>query len=270
MPSRESEAVVLRSYPYRDADLVVSFYTRDQGKLRGVATGVRRPKNKFGVSLERLAHSRIFYFQKETAELTTLQRAELMGPANLWKASYSACVVLDLIAETADQLLPASEPHDAYFRLLKLIVEESSRGISRESPSEQIQAWAQRVLVYFLVWAARLGGWLPPLDRCIESDVPFADDEAAYFSPRKDGLFRASFSDGESWIFPAAARSLAQAMLSQRIDSIDPSIWQHPAALDLQSYLLQRTQAQLDGRLRGVEALRAVMSSKEPPFPAGG
>ena len=270
MPSRESEAVVLRSYPYRDADLVVSFYTRDRGKLRGVATGVRRPKNKFGVSLERLAHSRIFYFQKETAELVTLQRAELMGPANLWKASYSACVVLDLIAETADQMLPASEPHDAYFRLLKLIVEESSRGISRESPSEQIQAWAQRVLAYFLLWAARLGGWLPPLDRCIESDVPFADDEAAYFSPRKDGLFRASFSDGDSGLFPAAARALAQAMLSQRIDSIDPAIWDHPAALDLQSYLLQRTQAQIDGRLRGVEALRAVMNSEEPPFPAAG
>ena len=110
MPSRESEAVILRSYPYRDADLVVSFYTRDRGKLRGVATGVRRPKNKFGVSLERLAHSRVFYFQKETAELVTLQRAELLGPANLWKASYSACVVLDLIAETADQMLPDNEP----------------------------------------------------------------------------------------------------------------------------------------------------------------
>ena len=270
MPSRESEAVVLRSYPYRDADLVVSFYTRDRGKLRGVATGVRRPKNKFGVSLERLAHSRIFYFQKETAELVTLQRAELMGPSNLWKATYSACVVLDLIAETADQMLPASEPHDAFFRLLKLIVEESARGISHESASEPIQAWAQRVLAYFLLWAARLGGWLPPLDRCIESDLPFADDEAAYFSPRKDGLFRASFSDSDSRVFPAAARSLAQAMLAQRIDSIDPSIWHQPAALDLQGFLLQRTQAQLEGRLRGVEALRAVMNVEEPPFPGAG
>ena len=239
MPSRESEAVVLRSYPYRDADLVVSFYTRDQGKLRGIATGVRRPKNKFGGSLERLAHSRVFYFQKETAELVTLQRAEFMGPSNLWKASYFACVVLDIIAETADQILPANEPHDAYFRLLQLVVDESSQGISQQGPSEPIEAWAQRLLTYFLLWAARLGGWLPPLDRCIESDLSFADDETVYFSPRKDGLFRAGFSDTESWQLPPVARSLAGAMLSQRIDSLDPSVWRESAALDLQWFLLQ-------------------------------
>ena len=124
------------------------------------------------------------------------------------------------------------------------------------------------MLAYFLLWAARLGGWLPPLDRCIESDVPFADDETAYFSPRKDGLYRASFSDSDSWLLPAAARSIARAMLSQRIDSLDPSVWQQSAALDLQKFLLQRTQAQLEGRLRGVGALRAVMNADEPfPLP---
>ena len=56
MPARVSEAIVLRTYPFREADLVVSFLTRDQGKLRGVARRARRPKSGFGAGLERLSH----------------------------------------------------------------------------------------------------------------------------------------------------------------------------------------------------------------------
>jgi hypothetical protein len=43
MPAQVSETFVLRTYPFREADLIVSFFTRDQGKLRGVARRVRRP-----------------------------------------------------------------------------------------------------------------------------------------------------------------------------------------------------------------------------------
>ena len=37
MPLKDSEAVVLRSYPLREADLLVTFFTRAEGKVRGVA-----------------------------------------------------------------------------------------------------------------------------------------------------------------------------------------------------------------------------------------
>ncbi len=268
MPARESEAVVLRSYPYREADLIVSFFTRDRGKLRGVARGVRRPKNKFGVALERLAVSRLYYRQKQQAELVTVDRAELIGPSNLWKASYSACVVLDLIAETADQVLPPEEPHDAYFRLLRLVVEECCRGVATPELSDGIPVWAHRSLAYFLIWAARLGGWLPPLDRCEETQRLFAEGEPVYFSPHREGLFHAELKDGDSWLFPPEARALANAMLSARLDSLDDEAWPTPAAFELQRFLLQRTQAQIEVRLRGADALRAMWQDESLGSPA--
>ncbi|MEO8029014.1 MAG: recombination protein O N-terminal domain-containing protein, partial [Bryobacteraceae bacterium] len=61
MPARVSEAFVLRTYPFQEADLVVSFLTRDQGKLRGVAKRARRPKSNFGSGLERLSHIRMSF-----------------------------------------------------------------------------------------------------------------------------------------------------------------------------------------------------------------
>lgn len=264
MAFKESEALVLRTYPFRDADLVVSFFTRNQGKLRGVARGVRRPKNKFGMALERLAHSRLFYTQKENAELVSLRRAELVGPANLWKADYPSSVVLDVVAETSDQVLPEREPHDAFFRLLTLIVEEFRRGIAAGEPAVTVPAWAHRALVYFLLWSARLGGWLPPLDRCIESNRPFDEGERCYFSPHKDGLVRAEFRDRDSWPLGPESRELAAQMLKRRPSHLDGSEWPEPAALALQRFLFQRTQSQLGSPLRGLSALQALWADAEP------
>jgi len=51
MPARLSEAYVLRTYPYQEGDLIVSFFTRDQGKLRGAAKRARRLKSPFGSAL---------------------------------------------------------------------------------------------------------------------------------------------------------------------------------------------------------------------------
>ncbi len=258
MPSRESEALVLRTYPYREADLVVSFFTRDQGKLRGIAGGVRRPKNKFGGALERLAHARLFYTQRENVDLVRLQRAELVGPANLWKAGYSASVILDVIAEAADQTLPEQDPQDAYFRLLTLVVEEFERGIAKGESTDAVPGWAHRTLVYFLLWSARLGGWLPPLDRCMESDEPFAEGERCYFSPHKEGLVRAEFCDRDSWPLSPQARALARWMLKNRPGLLDEAEWPASEASALQRFLLQRTQTQLESPLRGLKALKAL------------
>ena len=124
MPARESEALVLRAYPYREADLIVSFFARDRGKLRGIAKGVRRPKSRFGSGLERLAHSRLSYFQKQTVELVRIDRSELVGPPLLLRTDYPSSVALDFVAEVAEYLLPEHEPNDAYFRLLVMMLEE--------------------------------------------------------------------------------------------------------------------------------------------------
>ena len=66
MPVRVSEAFVLRTYPFQEGDLIVSFFTRDQGRLRGVAKRAKRLKSVFGSTLERLSQVRVSYYQKES------------------------------------------------------------------------------------------------------------------------------------------------------------------------------------------------------------
>src|SRR5271156_2239611 len=78
MPARVSEAFVLQTWPFREGDLIVSFLSRDLGKLRGVARRARRPKSGFGSGLERLSHIRMSYFQRENRELVNLDSCELV------------------------------------------------------------------------------------------------------------------------------------------------------------------------------------------------
>src|SRR5580658_6236255 len=106
MPARMSETFVLRTYPFRESDLIVSFFTRDLGKLRGVARRARRPKSAFGSGLERLSHVRMSYFLRENAELANLSGCELIESQFAMQSEYARGVTLDFLTEVAEQMLP--------------------------------------------------------------------------------------------------------------------------------------------------------------------
>ena len=155
MPVRESESIVLRTYPLGEGDRLVSFFSRSEGRLRGVARGARKPKSRFGASLEPLSHVRIGFYERETRELVRIRQCELIE--SFWDAqrSYNVSLAFAFLAEVVEGVLPEREASDPAFRLLLVTC----------------RAIAQSGLVvlpisYFAIWMLRLGGWLPSLDRC--------------------------------------------------------------------------------------------------------
>ena len=58
MALKESEAIVLRTYPLREADLLVTLFTRLEGKVRGVARSAKKSRRRFGGALEPLTYVR--------------------------------------------------------------------------------------------------------------------------------------------------------------------------------------------------------------------
>jgi len=161
MPARVSEAFVLRTYPFQEGDLIVSFYTRDQGKLRGVAKRARRPKSQFGSAFERLSQVRLSYYQRENVELVRLDSAELIQTQFGLLGSYDAGIALDYIAEVSEHLLPPSEPNERFFRLIGAVLADMRTTAPQELPSA---IW--RTVTYFSFWAVRLSGFLPELPVC--------------------------------------------------------------------------------------------------------
>jgi DNA repair protein RecO (recombination protein O) len=171
-----SESFILQTYPFREADLVVSFFTRDQGKLRGVARRARRPKSSFGSGLERLSHATVSYYQKENRELVSLNSCELLHSQFSLASNYEASVALDYFAEVTEQLLPPNETNERHFRLLIAVLDFLRSGGS---------AWA--AVTYFALWSVRLAGFLPDL-RVTQESRDLADEmlltPIAHLSPR--------------------------------------------------------------------------------------
>ena len=151
----QSDSIILKTYPLGEADRIVAFFSRDHGKLRGVANGARRMKNRFGASLEPLAHSRLQFFEKENRDLVRIQSADLLdSPMKLFQ-DYDRAVCAGRLIELVDRFLPEHEPQDAVFRLVRMTVRALEQGCALEFAA-----------CYFEVWMLRLAGVFPDLFSC--------------------------------------------------------------------------------------------------------
>jgi DNA repair protein RecO (recombination protein O) len=249
VPARVSEALVLRTYPFQEADLVVSFLTRDQGKLRGVAKRARRPKSSFGAGLERLSHVRMAYFQRENRELVNLDSCELIRSQFALVSDYRASVALDYLAEVAEHLLPPAEPNDKFFRLLLAVLDDLQPGEGQTG-----RVW--RSVTYFSLWAVKLSGWLPELHVCLSCgsclDDPGPGAERAFFSRGQAGLLCShcrTQAPAGSWELSRESRRTAAEMLRRPVTQLTETSWSQATAADLRRFLVQQIEAHVERKL---------------------
>lgn len=219
MPARETEAIILKTFSLGEADRLVSFFGRTSGRMRGVASGARRIKNRYGSTLEILSHVRVWYIEKETRDLVRIQQCELLESFHKSQSNYELSTGLAVVSEISEQVLPEHEAAESMFRLLLLTVREI----------ERTGAW-QLPLSYFAFWTVRLGGWLPQFGRCASCGAPFGT-QPAFHAPWEAGLFCEKCRRGGMRPLHLEGRQLAERFASERLDKIEivPG-FQHSAA----------------------------------------
>lgn len=260
MPARVSEAIVLRTYPFKEADLVVSFFTRDQGKMRGVARRARRPKSPFGAGLERLSHVRMAYFQRENRELVNLDSCELIRSAFGLLSDYPAALALDYFAEVAEQLLPPAESGEKFFRLLLASLEHL-----REGGPEADAGRVWRAVTYYSLWAVRLSGLLPELHVCLGCGAALDDPEhpeRAWFARGQAGLMcgHCRAARPASQELSAESKTIAEEMLRKPVAQVSPAAWDPGRAADLRRFLVQQIEAHIERKLITAPLIERIAS----------
>lgn len=208
MPLKESEAIILRSYPLGEGDRLVSFLDRKFGRLWGVARGARLTKSRFGSTLELLSHVKIWYFEKETRELVRINQCELMESFLEAQKDYQAGVCLALISEVTEAVLGEREAAAAQFRLTLL----AARATKEKGASPV-------VLAYFCLWTARLGGWLGPLDRCARCSRTI-ENEDLFAPPGHAELYCVKCRETGMNKFSKVALSIGRNALSGTLDRL--------------------------------------------------
>jgi len=172
MPLVETESLVLKTYDLAEADKIVLMLTRDHGIIRGVAKGAKRLKSRFGSSLEPFSTVKVTYFQKETLELVSIQKMDLIDsffaaasdPDFLQKFSYLTDILVGSV--------PPQDPSETVYRMVRACL---------RAAVDQPQG-LDAIGLYFEVWLLKLTGYLPQWKRCAECEREFGENEPAGLS----------------------------------------------------------------------------------------
>jgi len=147
------EAVVIRSYKLGEADRIVVMLTREHGKVRAVAKGVRKTHSKFGGRLEPLSHVAIQIHRG--TNLDVVNQVETIDSSGRMFGDLDVMTEGLAVLEAVDQLVPDREPVPEVFRMLVGV-----RKTLAERPSAL-------VVPAFLLRLLAAEGVRPELDRCV-------------------------------------------------------------------------------------------------------
>ena len=178
--SLKTEAIVLRSLRFGEADRILHVYTLVQGRLGVIAKGARKTTSRFGGRLEPLSHVELV-LHVGSGELATLTGADLVRPHSAAREEPYRLAVGLIGAEAMLRLFPEQERSDQAFtaltRFLDLLDDLPVRKGARPELDPLGLAFQLKLL-----WVA---GYLPHLGSCAEcgSDGPFAG-----FSARAGGV----------------------------------------------------------------------------------
>ena len=243
MIQRAGEAIVLRSWPFQEADLLVSLFTREQGKVKGVARHAMRSRRRFGGALEPMTHVLATYAEKPKQELMRLDAFEILWSPMSQPVDYARVAALEFVAEVLDEAMPDQAPEDAVFRLTLAVMQEMQVG----------RMWMP--VTYFALWMSRLMGWMPELGRCSACGRAMRG-EAVWWSPASDGVMCEDDRRPGSVVLGAEAVATALRIFRGTVKGLAEEEWPKDRAAELRRFAIELLERHLEGRLASARALR--------------
>jgi DNA repair protein RecO (recombination protein O) len=245
--AHQVEAVILRTWPIHEADLIVSLFTRDQGKIKGVAKSASKSRRRFGGALEPMTYVRASYVEKPKQDLVRLDACEIIASPLSQAIDYARATALALYAEVLEETLPDHDPNDAVFRLLLAVLDHTRTNL----------IWMP--VTYFSLWILRLNGWMPSTTHCTLCGRAFAG-QPAWFNAQTDGLVCAEHKLPSSRALSPESQALANRIFRFPVTKFTAEDWPRTRAADLRRFAMQALERHLERKLHSVAALQKLSS----------
>jgi DNA repair protein RecO (recombination protein O) len=240
LPVVHAEAFVLRVHPLGEADKIVTFLTREEGKLRGVARSARKSRRRFGSSLELWSRVSLSLFEKEGMDLARIDGCDLLESAYRLQEDLETAYLLAYMAEVTDLFSRERQPEPHFFRLVDSLLQALRGGLPGVLAAR-----------YFETWTLKLHGLLPDLGRCGACDASLESGGATFQSASGQIFCRRCLPHPTPADFPVEAAGL---------EVLRSVLRHHPA--DLTDRLFPRPLLVGLGRVTGA----ALSSFAEAPF----
>ena len=180
MPLYRDEAVVLRTHKLGEADRIVTMLTRQHGKVRAVAKGVRRTASKFGARLEPFMVADVQLYEGRSLDIIT--QAESLGSYGAEiTADYGSYTAASVMVETADKITDDDGSLQQYLLLVGAL-----RSLARREHGASV------TLDSYLLRSLSIAGWAPSFVDCAVTGAP---GPHTVFVPQLGGVVADEASD---------------------------------------------------------------------------
>ncbi len=248
MTIQKSEGIVLRRQDLRETSLILTLYTRDFGKIKGIARGVRGSRAQYGGgALELFALDEIVFYERKTSDIYTVSQCDLLEYFNPLRADLAKLSYATYLIELLDSVTTLADKNDEVFDLLL----NSLRLMAGESS-------AKRAARIFEIKLLNLLGLMPSLDLCVSCGK--RPDTGFKFSLQHGGLVcknclesdRAALS-----ILPGTAKFIEH-IRSLPFEKVERIKVTPQVGRELESILRKFLDYQIERRLKTVEFLREI------------
>lgn len=248
MSIQKSKAFVLRRQDLRETSVILTFYTRDFGKIKGVLRGVRGSRlHGADASLEIFSLDTIVFYERKTGDIYTVSQCDLIDyfapvRTSLEKLSYAAYAVelLDSVTAVSDK---NTEAFELLLNILRLLSGEAS---------------PRRAARIFEIKLLHLLGLMPSLGVCASCGRDAGPHSR--FSVRHGGMICADCFKSDKFAFPVLAGT-ARFMEHVRASPFEKAAnikVAAPVGRELETVLRKFLDYHIERRLKTVEFIREI------------
>lgn len=218
-------AFVLRAFDFRETSKIVTFFTRDFGKVKGILKGIRKDPKKFSTSLSPLSLNHIVFYTRKNTEIYLVGQCDQIDDFGMLSPGLKTFAFASHISELVDCLMPLEDAHAEVFELIFDFLNTLKSG-----PVD--------TRLIFQIKILSLSGFKPHFDSCLSCDAKISRD--AFFSRSRGGLLCSRCSSADRHAEAVLQGSIATLLYIER------SEWKKALRLSMSS--------QIHGQLEGILA----------------
>jgi DNA repair protein RecO (recombination protein O) len=253
MPEHRTSAVVLTSREYGEIDRIVTFYTRDFGKVIGIAKGARKSQKRFGAALDFLSHVDLSFFAKETLTLVRIGDCQLQNSFTFLHEDIRRMAYGSYFAELVTVMTAEGVPHQGLFQMLVRFLHI----LDTTSPKEDY-------LHIFEIRILDALGYRPSLDRCTGCKREIDPKDHPRFSVSRGGVMCSHCGTAHENLYPVSPGTIRLLQQSYRLslNKIQRLVFSPKALEESREFLNRFIQYHTEKELNAMKFIEKVSSDR--------
>lgn len=210
MSARESHKTagfVLKSLSYGESDLIVTFYSREFGKINGIAKGAKRSKKRFANVFEPFSLTNIIFSRKNRDMLAFIESCDIIDHYAIIRQDLEKTLTASYFIDLTDHFSPEGKSNENLFTLLADFLEL----LTQENVSDA-------AIRFFEMRLLRIAGFEPALTACTRCKIPVTNGRTYYFYPKEGGITCAACARPERYDQGISAGTIRTLLLGKDMD----------------------------------------------------